>query len=98
MRAAVWTEKDDTEIEYGKLYSSTAKDIRAEEYKVHPHIGKIWAHWSEGVPIKLRRELGSLRFVSENVRHHYRAYYYSLDFVWSRSYTLPELRKNKGLY
>jgi hypothetical protein len=98
MRAAVWTEKDDTEIEYGKLCSYTAKDILAEEYKVHPPIGKVWPHWSEGVPIKLRRELGSPRFVEGNVRHEYRAYYDSLDFVWSRSYTVPELRGNKGLY
>jgi len=27
----VWTEKDDKEIEYGKLYSYTAKETLAEE-------------------------------------------------------------------
>ena len=69
----MWTEKDDKEIEYGKLYSYTAKETLAEEYKVHPPVRNIWPHWSDGVPIKLRRQLGSPRFVVEKVRHEYRA-------------------------
>ena len=34
--AAVWTGKDDKEIEYGKWNVYTAETTLAEEYRVHP--------------------------------------------------------------
>ena len=80
----MWTDEDDKvdeEIKYGKWYRYTAKTTLAEEYKVHPPV--IWPHWSEGVPTKLRRKLGSDPFVHGTVHHRYVAYYVSVEFDWN---------------
>jgi hypothetical protein len=42
--AAVWTEQDDEEIEYGEWKEFTAKETLVEERKVHP------AKAIEGIP------------------------------------------------
>jgi hypothetical protein len=94
--AAVWTEEDEEEIEYGKLYSYTAKDTLAEEYKIHSPRGDIWPHWSDGVPIKLSRQLGSPPFSLGKVSHRYRSYYATVELDWSGVYTLSELRRSSS--
>ena len=57
----MWTEKDDEKPEPGKWNIYTAETTLAEESKVRPpkKVDDIWPHWSEGVPITLRRKLGS---------------------------------------
>jgi hypothetical protein len=92
MRATVWTEEDDKEIEYGKWHSYTAKTILAEEHKIRPpqELGE-WPRWGDSPPIRLSRKLGSPEFKLGSVWHRYIEYYDVLDFVWSRSYTLSQL-------
>jgi hypothetical protein len=90
------TAKDDNEIRYGKWNEHTPEETFAELNTVRPAFD-IWPNWSEGVPTKLRRQLGSPAFDLGKVRHNYREYYDSLDFRWSRSYLLSELNNNKRL-
>jgi hypothetical protein len=94
----MWTEADDKEGQYGKLYRFTAKTTLAEEYKIRPPRQDIWPHWGEGVPTKLSRELGCEPFFLGKVHHKYTSYYETLEFVWSRPYTFSELSGNKYNY
>jgi hypothetical protein len=57
----------------------------------------VWPHWSEGVPSKLRRELGSPAFSAGKVTYKYRTYHETLTFTWNETFWLPELKKNKRL-
>jgi hypothetical protein len=93
----VWTETDDKELKYGKLYGFTAKTTLAEEYKIRPPRQDIWPQWTEGIPSKLSRRLGSEAFVLGRVNHRYRPYYETVEFSWSWPYSLPDLRRNKRL-
>lgn len=93
----VWSEDDDKELEYRKWYRFTAKTTRAEEQKIRRPAEDIWPHWSEGVPAKLRRQLGSPAFNRDNVQYRYRTYYETLNFVWNRARCLSELRNDKRL-
>jgi hypothetical protein len=89
---AVHPEENDEEIEYGKLYTSSLED----ESKLLPlkEAADIWPHWSEGVPTKLRRKLGSPSFVLGAVRHEYREHHETLEFKWNDVRKLSFLRRN----
>jgi len=94
----MWTEEDDKELEYDKWHRFTAKTTRAEYFKVHPLQREIWPNWSDGVPTKLCRQLGSPAFDLGVVKHRYRPHYYdAVDFHWCRSFTLPDLTNNTRL-
>jgi hypothetical protein len=67
------TEKDDKEVEYGKWQEHTPEETGAELTTLPPALGDIWPNWTEGVPTKLRRQLGSPFFTLGKVRHKYRA-------------------------
>jgi hypothetical protein len=62
------TEKDDKEIEYGKWQEHTPEETAAELNTMPPVVGDIWPNWNEGVPTKLRRQLGSPFFTLGEVR------------------------------
>jgi hypothetical protein len=87
-------DEDDDEIEYGRLYIHNL----AEESKVNSpkELGKIWPHWSEGVPTKLRDTLGSPAFVLGAVSHDYREYYETLELKWSDPHLLSSLRPRRN--
>ena len=93
----VWTEADDKEIKYGKLYGFTAKTVLAEEYKIRPPRQDIWPHWVKGVPSKLSRQLGREAFVVGRVTHKYRPYHETVEFSWNWPYSFADLRRNKRL-
>jgi hypothetical protein len=94
--AAVWTEKDDKEIEYGKWNIFAAETTLAEEHKVNPSkkMDDIWPHWSEGKPTKLRLRMATPSFILGTVRHNYREYIYSLELEWNNMYMLSVLKNN----
>jgi hypothetical protein len=87
----------DNEIEYHKWYHFTAGAACDEGNETESLSEDIWPHWADGVPSKLRRELGSPAFKAGNVQYRYRTYYETLNFVWNEAYRLSELRKHKGL-
>jgi hypothetical protein len=89
----VCPEEDDEEIEYGKLYTSILED---ENELLPLKKENIWPHWSEGVPTKLRRKLGSPSFTLGAVRHDYREYYATLDFKWNDMRKLSFLKENNN--
>jgi hypothetical protein len=92
------TEKKDKEIEYGKWQEHTPEETAAELNTMPPVVGDIWPNWNDGVPTKLRRQLGSPFFTLGKVSHKNRTYYDKpLVFEWSQSFTLSELSKNKYL-
>src|SRR6266852_4770834 len=82
--AAVWTEEDDEEIEYGKWRFYDAKSCLAEEQKIHPPktIDDIWPHWDEGVPTNLRKTFYTSSFFKGRVYHRARQCYASLELKW----------------
>lgn len=81
----MWTEKDDSEVEYGKWYCYDLKDTLAEEHKVHPpETAKgSWPRWSDGVPETLCREVRSAAFVLTGVRHRDWDHYASVKLAWN---------------
>jgi hypothetical protein len=87
-------ENDDDEFEYGKLYVHTPSTNFDEDESLLPlkGDGEIWPHWSEGVPNKLRRKLGSPPFTLGGVQHNYREYFESLEFNWSGRHKLSFLK------
>jgi len=95
----VWTQDDDQELEYGKWHVYTAKTTLAEEYKIHPpqKPENIWPHWSEGVPTKLRRAIGSPRFYLKGVHYRYREHIEFVKLDWNYPRPLSSLRKNYRL-
>ena len=83
----MWTEEDDEEIEYGKWNDYDAMTALAEEYKVHPpkKIEKIWPHWGEGIPTKLRLKVYNPACSVGEVHHRSCEYYKSLELNWNSS-------------
>jgi hypothetical protein len=95
--AAVWTEEDDEEMDYGKWYEYDAKAALAEEYKVHPpkETEDIWPHWSEGVPTKLRIKVYSPSFFVGDTYHRPREYYETVEVNWNAPHQLSFLARHK---
>jgi hypothetical protein len=90
----VWTEEDDEEIEYGKLYDYTLEAALAEQDRVHPprQLDEIWPHWSEGVPTKLRVRVRGDAFHRGLVYHLPRYYYASVKLMWNAPQALSLLQ------
>jgi hypothetical protein len=97
--AAVWTERDDKEIEYGKWYVYDPMTSFAETNKIHPpKSDEIWPHWNEGVPRILRKQWDSPSFILAAVHHRNNPeYYVTLTLRWNVPYMLSVLRKNYRL-
>lgn len=95
----VMSTDEDEEMEYGKWHVYTAESDREEETNLLPlkTAGDIWPHWSEGVPAKLRRKLGSPAFFKDGVSYKYREFYESLELKWNESRMLSALRDNYRL-
>ena len=91
------TQKDEKEVEYGKWHDYTPEDTFAELNPLPPVLGDIWPHWNDGIPEKLRRQLGSPVFFRGKVKHNYRVYRQTLTFKWSPPFKLPDLRENTYL-
>lgn len=93
------TDGEDKEIEYGKWNTYTAEGALLEQKELErlAPSDDIWPHWSEGVPRKLRRKVGSPPFVSGKVRHEYREYYETIDLDWSWARSLSTLSSNYRL-
>src|ERR1700722_19937239 len=99
-RERVWTDQDDEEKEYDRLYVHDATDPLEEEQRIRPQspIQEIWPHWSEGVPAKFRQRVFSPRFHSKgDVRHKARPYFKTVEFKWNARYMLSQLEANSGL-
>jgi hypothetical protein len=94
--AAVWTEQDDEEIEYGRQYDYTLKNTLIEEYKVRPpkKLAKIWPHWSEGIPTKLRLKVSIDAFSRGNVYHKPVEKYETLELRWNAPHALSVLKNS----
>ncbi|MBN8980533.1 MAG: hypothetical protein J0I29_04525 [Rhizobiales bacterium] len=93
------TGDDEEEIEYGKLYvftpESESKEVADSLQQRTP--GDIWPNWSEGVPTKLRRKVGSPAFFKDGVSYEYREYYETVELEWNLSRKLFVLRDNYNL-
>ena len=98
-RALAWTERDDEEIEYGKLYEYTPETALEEENKIRPHkpAEDIWPHWSEGRPTKLARWVNIPRFFRAGVHYKERPYYLVWELNWSDAYPLSLLKQKQHL-
>lgn len=98
LETMVWIEQDDKDVKYGKWKAYTAKTTLAEERKVHPPPEKeVWPHWSEGVPIKLRRKVWSPRFSLGRVSYKECYFHKTLKLQWSEAYPLAALEENYRL-
>lgn len=94
----MWTEENDKEPKYGKLYTFTYKTTLYEDRKVRPLLNEtIWPHWSEGVPTKLRRRVFDKRFDNGKVQHKPRDRYVTIEFNWNAAQALSTLKNNYHL-
>ena len=87
-------EKDDDEIEYGKLYVHNLEDNGLHPPKVTED---IWPHWSEGVPTRLRSTAWTPAFWHGKVYHKARPTQDSLELMWSAPQLLSVLSENYHL-
>jgi hypothetical protein len=98
-REPAWTERDDVELEYGKLHEYTPETALEEESKIRPYTRpqNIWAHWNEGRPTKLARWVYCQAFSRAGFRHQGRELYATVKLQWSEPYLLTFLSNNRHL-
>jgi hypothetical protein len=99
MGSAEWTDEDDAEAEYGVWNNFALNDVLVEENKIRPLnvVEPIWPRWGDGVPNKLRRQIGTPYpyCYIKSVRHRYVAFFQTVELNWTNGQLISSL-KNEG--